>query len=150
VVITTPYFVPDEAILQALEVAVLRGVRVDLIISRRSDHILVCAAGRAYYGLLLEMGVNVYLYTQGILHAKTIAFDRTLAFIGSSNFDIRSFALNFEINLLLYGPDVTARLRQAQEEYLRHSVLLTRQQWDSRPALRKAVQNLAKLLSPML
>jgi cardiolipin synthase len=150
VVITTPYFIPDEAVTQALEVAVLRGVRVDLIISRRSDHSLVCAAGKAYYSQLLELGVNIYLYTQGILHSKTIAFDRTLAFIGSSNFDIRSFTLNFEINMLFYGPEVTARLRLAQEEYLHHSVLLSRQQWDGRPAVRKAVQNLAKLLSPLL
>ena len=104
VTITSPYFVPDEAFLQAMQTAVLRGVKVEVIVPRRVDQKLVGAASRAYYDDLLEIGATLYLYDEGLLHAKTMCIDDSIAFIGSSNFDIRSFALNFEINLLFYGP----------------------------------------------
>ncbi|MGW8257627.1 MAG: cardiolipin synthase, partial [Thermoguttaceae bacterium] len=133
VTITTPYFVPDEAFLQAVQTAVLRGVRVELIVPYRVDHKLVGAAGRSYYDDLLDMGVIVYLYKQGLLHAKTMCVDDSIAFIGSSNFDIRSFALNFEINLLFYGAEVAAKLRSQQQRYIDLSFQLTAEEWKKRP-----------------
>ncbi len=150
VTITTPYFIPDVAVLQALQTAVLRGVVVEVILPRKSDHWLVCAASRAYFEDLFRLGVRVYLYEKGILHAKTVSIDDKIALIGSSNFDIRSFALNFEINLVCYGPDVTERLRTQQRRYRAHSHRLTRRQWLARGKFRAFGQRVAKLLSPLL
>jgi cardiolipin synthase len=150
VIITTPYFVPDEPFMQALQVAVLRGVKVELIVPRRTDRWLVGAASRAYYTELLEAGVKLHLYHQGLLHSKTMSIDHALAFLGTANFDIRSFALNFEVNLLLYDADVTERLRTEQRRYIGDSVQMTREQWAKRPAIQKVFENIAKLLSPLL
>ncbi len=150
VILTTPYFVPDEPFMQALEVAVLRGVEVELIVPKRTDRWLVAAASRAYYTALLEAGVKLHLYQSGLLHSKTMSIDHALAFLGTSNFDIRSFTLNFEVNLLLYDADVTERLRAEQRRYIEDSVQMTRQEWRNRPAAQKVFENIAKLLSPLL
>ncbi len=150
VTITSPYFVPDEAFLQAIQTAVLRGVQVEIVLPNRSDQILVGAASRSYYDSLLDAGVDLYLYQPGLLHSKTMSIDGSLALIGSSNFDIRSFAINFEINLLFYDADVTSRLRAQQQEYIGNSILLTARDWQNRSVLQKTVQNIAKLLSPLL
>jgi len=150
IIITTPYIVPDEATFQALQVAVLRGVTVDIIVPRRSDQILVGAASRAYYEPLLEAGIRVHLYDRGLLHAKTISIDDAIAFIGSSNFDIRSFALNFELNLALYGSDVTRALREKQLRYLGEASQLDLDVWKQRAWSREITQRLAALLSPLL
>ncbi|MBN2580046.1 MAG: cardiolipin synthase [Pirellulales bacterium] len=150
VTITTPYFVPDDPFLQALETAVLRGVEVELVMPRKLDQRLVAAASRSYWDDLLEMGVKLYLYDKGLLHAKTMCVDESIAFIGSSNFDIRSFALNFEINLLFYGREVAAQLRRQQDLYLRDSFQLTADRWAQRPTSKMLFQNIARLLSPLL
>ncbi len=150
VTITTAYFVPDDAFLQAMQTAVLRGVRVELIVPRRSNMVLVGAAGESYYTELLEAGVEVYLHTDGLLHTKAMSIDDAIAFVGSSNFDIRSFALNFEINMLLYGSLVTQALRAKQRAYIENSVRLCAEQWQRRPVARKVFQTIARLLSPLL
>jgi cardiolipin synthase len=150
VILTTPYFVPDEPFMQALQVAVLRGVTVELIVPERSDRWLLTAASRAYYGELLDAGVKLHLYSAGLLHSKTMSIDHAVAFLGTSNFDIRSFALNFEVNLLLYDKDVTERLRTEQQAYITDSIELTAEQWRERPMGQKILQNIAKLLSPLL
>ncbi len=150
VTITSPYFVPDAAFLQAMQTAVLRGVEVELVVPRRCDQILVGAAGRSYFDELLDMGVKLYLYDKGLLHAKTMCVDESIAFIGSSNFDIRSFALNFEINLLFYGPEVAAQLHDQQRRYMADAFLLSAERWAERPAMKKLFQNVARLLSPLL
>jgi cardiolipin synthase A/B len=150
VIITTPYFIPDEAFIQAIEVAVLSDVKVELIVPHRSNQILVDTASHAYYEGLLDIGVKIYLYNEGLLHAKTMSIDNSFAFIGSSNFDIRSFALNFEINLVFYGSEVSEKLRAAQNRYISNSVQLTREVWKQRPKIHKFLQNIAQLLSPLL
>ncbi|MCC6127148.1 MAG: cardiolipin synthase [Pirellulales bacterium] len=150
VTITSPYFVPDGAFLQAMQTAVLRGVEVELVVPRRCDQKLVGAAGRSYFDDVLEMGVKLYLYDKGLLHAKTMCVDDAIAFIGSSNFDIRSFALNFEINLLFYGPEVATQLHAQQRRYMADAFLLTAERWEQRPAIKKLLQNIARLLSPLL
>ena len=96
------------------------------------------------------MGVKLYLYEKGLLHAKTMCVDDAIAFIGSSNFDIRSFALNFEINLLFYGPEVAAQLNAQQRRYMEDSFVLTAERWSQRPAIKKLFQNIARLVSPLL
>ncbi|NLX56588.1 MAG: cardiolipin synthase [Planctomycetaceae bacterium] len=150
VIITTPYFVPDEPLLQAIQAAAWRGVQVDLIVPQRCDQIIVGAAARAYYEDVLEAGANVYLHTQGLLHSKTMTVDESLALIGSSNFDIRSFAINFELNMLLYGADVTCALRDQQLRYLRDSIKLDAREWRQRPSWRVLLDNMARLMSPLL
>ncbi|MFC1693576.1 cardiolipin synthase [Candidatus Latescibacterota bacterium] len=150
VIITTPYFVPDEAFMQAIQIAALRGVEIEVIVPNRYDQILVGAASRSYYDDLLDAGVKLYLYTDGLVHAKTMSIDNAISFIGTSNFDIRSFSLNFEINLALYGSDVTCELRAEQNKYREKSIRLTGEEWKKRPAAEKVFQNIAKLLSPLL
>lgn len=150
VTITTPYLIPDEGLIQALEVACLNGARVDLIVPEKSDQFLAGNAARAYYSRLMDIGVNIYLYQPGLLHAKTMTVDDDLAFFGSSNFDIRSFALNFELNMVLYGKEETSELRKAQEGYLADSLKIDRELWEKRPLRIKTVQGIAKLLSPIL
>ncbi len=150
VVMTTPYFVPDAPLMQAIETAVLRGVTVDLIVPQRFDQIMVGAATRAYFEDVLAAGVHLHLYTDGLLHAKTVSIDDEVSFIGSSNFDIRSFALNFEMNMLFYDVAVAQTLRQYQRQYLQHSLPLTETQWAERPLIRQWFENLTKLLSAVL
>ena len=104
VTITTPYFVPDEVFLEAMETAVLQGVDVELIVPNKSDQLLVGNAARGYYERLLISGITIHLFHEGLLHAKSMTIDDSLAFLGSSNFDIRSFALNFEINIIFMIP----------------------------------------------
>jgi cardiolipin synthase len=150
VVITSPYLVPDESTMLALAMAVDRGVEVDLVVPRRNDHPLVAAAARAHYDLLLESGVNVYLYGPGLLHAKTMTVDDSFALLGSSNLDIRSFYLNFELNVLLFGPQITHELRFAQTRYIADAQLLDRDRWQARPRLGRYMDSAAALLSPLL
>lgn len=150
VVITTPYFVPDEVFLEAIETAALKGVKVDLIVPLKSDQRLVDNAAKAYYERVLESGVNIYLFDAGLLHAKSMTIDDSLAFLGSSNFDIRSFALNFEINVIFYGTEVADKLRKQQEYFRDHAQLLSLEKWRQRPHYQRITQNIIKLLSPVL
>ncbi len=150
VAITTPYFIPDLPLLQALETAVLRGVQVDLIVPARSDLKLVMTAQESYYGQLLRMGVRVHLYRPRFLHAKCMTVDDSVAVIGSSNVDIRSFALNSEISLLIYDPEVVAAITGAQERYIAKSARLTARAWNRRHPIRKTVQSIARLADALL
>lgn len=150
VVITTPYFIPDEAFVQAMEVAILRGVRVRLVLPEKSDQILVGNASRAYYDDLLEIGVEILLYQSGLLHAKTMRVDNGFAFFGSSNFDIRSFQLNEELTIVLYGPEGVEPLRREQELYLHNTQRLNASAWAQRPTTQRFFENLTKLFSPLL
>lgn len=150
VIITTPYFVPDEVFLDAMETAALKGVKVELIVPLKSDQILVGNAARAYYERLLKSGVTIYLFYPGLLHAKSMTIDDSLAFLGSSNFDIRSFALNFEINMIFYGAEVAGKLRRQQEAFRDKSQRLTLSEWQQRPAYQRVMQNVVKLMSPVL
>jgi cardiolipin synthase len=150
VVITTPYFIPDEPLLQALQTAVLRGVDVHLVLSATADQVLVSLAQQSYYEELLEAGVKVHLYRQNFLHAKHLSIDDDLALIGTSNMDIRSFVLNAELVLVIYDSGVTGRLRAEQERYFSHCSLLTLEQWGRNSFGRKLAQHLARLFSPLL
>jgi cardiolipin synthase len=150
VVLTTPYFIPDEPLLQALQTAVLRGVEVHLVVSEKGDHVIVSLAQESYYEELLEAGVRIHLYRKHFLHAKHLSIDDSVALIGTSNLDIRSFALNAEVMLMMYDPGVVARLRAEQERYYANSRLLTLAEWGQRSFGSKVAQNLARLLSPLL
>lgn len=150
VVITTPYFVPDETLLEALVASALRGVEVRLIVSREIDQWLVGFAQRSFYEQLLEAGVQVHLYHKKFLHAKHLSIDDEVVQIGSSNMDIRSFALNAEVSCIVYHKELAQKLRFIQQRYLEGSETLTLEAWRRRPGYVRTVENLARLVDSLL
>jgi cardiolipin synthase len=149
-ILTTPYFVPDESFLQAIKTAALRGVDVHLIVSRKADQFLVSQAQKSYYEELLEAGVHIHLYQPRFLHAKHLSVDDSVVLIGSSNMDIRSFALNAEISLLFYDTNVAGQLREHEQRYLANSEELSLDAWQQRPLQVQLLENCTRLLSPLL
>jgi cardiolipin synthase len=150
ILLTTPYFVPDESALVSLMMAADRGVDVKMIVPMKSDSIFTAAAGRAHFGRLMDAGVGIYLYRPGLIHAKTTTVDDSFAVFGSANLDVRSFNLNFELSLLMYDAEVTQRLRRIQMNYLNDSTPLNAEQWACRGALRSYTDGAISLLSPLL
>ena len=150
VVITTPYFVPDEPFLSALRSAARRGVEVRLIVSLHANQRFTQLAQRSYYDDVLAAGVHVHLYRPRFLHAKHLSVDDSIALLGSTNIDIRSFALNAEVSFIVYDRAVIAKLRALQEGYLAESDLLDLTTWRQRPLAQRVVQNLARLADSLL
>ncbi|MBI3863995.1 MAG: cardiolipin synthase [Planctomycetia bacterium] len=150
VVITTPYFIPDEALLDAMKIAVMRGVELHLIVSRTADQFLVCRAQHSYYDELLQAGVRLHLYREHLLHAKHLSFDDQVAIIGSSNLDLRSFLLNEEIVLIVHDRQVISDLCSVQERYFVESDELHLADWRARPRIRKVIENTARLVDSVL
>jgi cardiolipin synthase len=149
-ILTTPYFVPDETTLLSLMMAADRGVNVKLIMPQTADHFFAAAAGRAHYLTLLRGGVHIYLYRPALLHAKTTTVDDAFALFGSANLDVRSFTLNFELSVLLYGKAITDRLRSIQNQYLSQAIQLNLDQWQHRPMGSELTDRAVSLLSPLL
>ncbi len=149
-VLTTPYFVPSEALLTALVSAAARGVAVTLIVPARVDSRLVHFASRAHQVDLLQAGVRVALFKEGLLHTKSITVDGRFSLFGSLNLDPRSMRLDFEITLAVYDADFTATLRRLQESYLARSELLDLAACCARSALERFVTDVARLLGPVL
>ena len=150
VIITTPYLVPDEVFMQAVQSACTRGVEVIIICPRKTDQAMPTLAARSYYESLLSYGARIHLHTNGLLHAKTMTIDGEFGLFGSSNFDIRSFAINFEVNMVIYDSKTNAELVALQERYLGEATELTADEWDKRRYYVKLFQNIARLVSPML
>jgi cardiolipin synthase len=149
-VLTTPYFVPDEPLLMAMSSAALRGVAVTLIVPARNDSRLVDLASRAFQGDLARAGVRVMLFEGGLLHTKSITVDGRLALFGSLNLDPRSLALNFEITLAVYDPAFAASLRALQQNYIDRARPLDLDAWRDRPATVRFAENAARLAGPLL
>ncbi len=150
VVMTTPYFIPDEALLHALQTAAMRGVEVQLIVSEVEDQFLVGQAQKSYYEELLDANVQIHLYQTRFLHAKLLTIDDELSLVSSGNMDIRSFVLNAEVALLIYDQQSTCELLLQQHCYLEQSRILTSQQWTQRSYLNRLSQNICRLMSPLL
>jgi cardiolipin synthase len=149
-VITTPYFVPDEQLLFALTSAARRGVRVVLVLPRRNDSRIVAGASRSYYDELLEAGVEVHEFRPGLLHAKTMIADGEVGLVGSANLDRRSFELNFENNILFRDSALAAQLRQCQDGWLAVSERVTPETIAGYSLPRRLWQNFLAMLSPLL
>ncbi len=150
VTLTTPYFIPDESLLQALKTAAMRGVEVRIILSHASDSWLVGLAQRSYYGEFLSAGVAIYLYREGLLHAKHISIDDEIVLIGSLNLDMRSFYLNAEASLVCYDREIAVDLRMEQQRNLAVSDTLSLEAWRRRSFLATLAQNIARLFGPLL
>ncbi|MCK5798604.1 MAG: cardiolipin synthase, partial [Deltaproteobacteria bacterium] len=148
--LTTPYFIPDQAMLVALETAALRGCDVRLLLPYRSDAPLVLNAGRSYYNDLLENGVRIFEYQHGILHAKTMLVDHTWATVGSSNMDMRSFRLNFEVNAVVYGKYLAGQLAKVFRNDLRQAREVTLEDVENKKLSQRMTESLARIMSPLL
>ena len=149
-ILTTPYFVPDELLLTALISAARRGVEVTLIVPSRVDSVLVRFASQAFKGDLSDAGIRVMEFEGGLLHTKSITIDRHISLFGSLNLDPRSLHLNFEITLAIYDAVFTENLRAIQQGYVQHAHPLHRKSWESRSKLIRFTENAARLLGPLL
>jgi cardiolipin synthase A/B len=149
-VVTTPYFVPDEQLLFALTSAARRGVRTIMVFPKRNDSLVVAGASRSYYKDLIDAGIEVHEFRPGLLHAKTMIVDGRIGLIGSANLDRRSFELNFENNILFEDKAFAAAVRERQAEYLAQSDRVTRADIDRYGIARRLAQNLLATLSPIL
>jgi len=149
-VITNPYFIPDDALMTALTSAAQRGVDVTLVNSEASDQFLVSNAERSYYEDLLKAGVKLYRYKAPILlHSKHITIDDDIAVIGSSNMDIRSFLLNLEVTLICYAPSVVADLRQVEAVDLSRCNVVNLEEWETRSIKVKFYENISRLTAAL-
>jgi cardiolipin synthase len=149
-VITTPYFSPDDATSSALHIAAKRGVETHLVLPARNDSRLVQAASKSRYASLLHAGVHIHEYEGGLLHAKTITIDDEVALIGSANMDRRSLDLNFEVSMLVYDNQFAQELLQLQESYISQSKAVPpdiTKQWSLQ---RRLWQNAVSLIAPIL
>lgn len=150
VVLVTPYFVPDEDVIGALRSAATRGVIVDLVVSAVVDQQIVHLAQCSYFEELLVAGIRIHRYRGFLLHAKNASIDGELGVVGSSNVDLRSFQLNEEASLLLYDADAIKRLQAIQDDYIAASDPLQLAAWRTRPRRQKLLENIARIMSPLL
>jgi cardiolipin synthase len=149
-VMSTPYFVPDESLLMALKSAAGRGVDVKIILPEKVDSLLVSFASRSYFDDLLSSGVRILRFQGGLLHTKSITIDGQIALFGTVNLDMRSFWLDFEVTLIVYDPNFSALLRTLQEQYIGKSDSINLNVWRKRPFRGRFVENVAQLFSPLL
>jgi cardiolipin synthase len=149
-VITTPYYVPDESMQNALCAAAYRGVDTSIVFPARNDSWIVGAASRSYYADLLAAGVKVYEYVGGLLHTKSLTLDGEMTLIGSANMDRRSFDLNYENNILFCDPGLSADVRQRQQQYLARSRPLDPNAVAAWPMTRRLWNNTIAMLGPLL
>lgn len=150
VYIQTPYFLPTESILVALQSAALAGVDVRLMIPERADNKITHWGTRSYLTDVLRAGVKVYLYKKGFLHSKLLVSDDILSTVGSTNIDFRSFEHNFEINAFMYDMETALNLKEIFLQDQRNSTQLVLKKWLARPSYQKAIESVVRLLTPLL
>ena len=148
--IQSPYFIPDDAMLTALILAVYSGIEVNVMIPCKPDHPFVYWATYSYIGELVMAGANCYTYNNGFLHAKGIVVDDKVFCYGTANMDIRSFALNFEVNAIVYSEVKAREMRLFFEKDLEHCSQITKDVYASRPLLIRVKEQVSRLLSPLL
>src|SRR5213595_4209063 len=148
--ITTPYYVPDEAMQIALCASAYRGVETTIIFPARNDSFIVHAASRSYYGDLLAAGVRIFEFESGLLHTKSLTLDGEITLIGSANMDRRSFDLNYENNILFCDSALTAEMRRRQDAYLACSHPVTAETVAQWPITRRLWNNTIAMLGPIL
>jgi len=149
-VLTTPYFVPDESLLVALQVASMRGVDVKIIVPAKNDSLMVEYASRAFFEDLLNAGVEIHQFYGGLLHSKSIVIDEALALVGTVNLDLRSFWLNFEMTMLVDNEHFAGELLRTQMHYTLASEQLTLYEWSKRPLYKRLLEGIMYLFSPIL
>jgi cardiolipin synthase len=148
--LTSPYFIPDEPIIRALETAALKGVDVRILVPAKSDIILAGVAARSYYTPLLQSGVKIFEYLPSMLHAKTMVVDSKWSIVGSANIDIRSFRLNFELNTLINDESIAGEIEKRFLNDLNKSRKINETSFFNRPKRIQVAEKVARLLSPLL
>ena len=147
--ITSPYFVPDDSLLYDITTAAQRGIDVELFVGEQGDQFMVHHAQSSYYKALLKAGVKIYLYPAPfVLHSKHFSVDDDVAVIGSSNMDIRSFNLDFEVSVMCLSRSLTTATRQVEDHY-RSSRELTLVEWARRPLRKRYIDNVMRLMSAL-
>ena len=150
VIVTTPYYVPDDSLQNALCTAAYRGVDVTIVFPARNDSWIVGAASRSYYADLLAAGVEIYEYEGGLLHTKSLTLDGEVTLIGSANMDRRSFELNYENNILFQDHALTGEVRKRQQHYIERSRRVTQDEVAAWPMSRRLWNNAIATLGPVL
>ncbi|MCA1056734.1 cardiolipin synthase [Rossellomorea aquimaris] len=148
--VASPYFIPDEDIFSALKIAALSGIDVRLLVPHKPDKRIVFHASRSYFPELLEAGVRIYEYQKGFMHSKIVIVDNELASIGTSNMDMRSFHLNFEVNAFLYKTSSTHSLVAEYKNDLEDSVELSHDEFQKRHLGYRILESTSRLMSPLL
>lgn len=148
--IQTPYFLPTDALIHALEAASLSQIDVRIMIPRWSDSWLLRMASFSYVTQCLKAGIKIYLYEPEMLHVKAMIIDETMVTAGSTNFDFRSFENNFESNLFIYDREVNRKMRDIFFADIKHCKKLTYSQWHARPRLQRTFESVIRLMSPIL
>lgn len=150
VVISTPYFVPNQTVLDAICAAAIRAIDVTMIFPKRNDSWIVAAASHGYYRKLLEHGVKIFEFRNGLLHAKTFTIDRRLSLVGSTNLDLRSFDLNYENDILLRDDEMTQQIYDRQQEYITQSDPVTLEEVNAWSYHRRIWNNVVATVGPIL
>lgn len=150
IIIATPYFVPDPPLLTALRLAILRGVRIELLVPDRTDQWFVQLASHNYMSQMAEIGVRCYAYQKGFMHQKALVIDESLAMVGSANMDNRSFRLNFELMAIFKAQKPVQELVAALRDDISDSKLLTREHWRNASLFTRMQWGFARLFSPIL
>ncbi len=150
ILITTPYFIPGDSIIDALRIAALSGLKVKLLVPGICDSKIVNAASKSNYKTLLEAGVEIYLYQKGFVHAKTLITDSKLIVVGTANMDYRSFELNFEVNAIVYDDEVANELRNVFFSDLQDAEKIDKEEWLHRKWYTQFPERIARLSSPVL
>ena len=148
--IVTPYFVPTEALVLALQNAAVRGVDVQLIIPEKSDSKLVTYASHRYFDDLLQAGVRIFFFQNGVLHTKSLLVDHEISLFGTVNMDMRSMHINYELMLLVLDKEFCAKIDKMHDDYRMHSRPISLIRWYHRPLLVRMKEGASYLLSPLL
>lgn len=148
--IQTPYFIPDDSVLDAIQIAAMSGVDVRVMIPCKPDHMFVYWATYSYINDLLEAGAKCYTYEPGFLHAKGICVDGEVCCFGTANMDIRSFKLNFEVNTVIYDKEVTREMERLFEKDMEVSTLITSLTYGKRSRIIRIKEQISRLLSPIM
>ncbi|MCA3554812.1 cardiolipin synthase [Aestuariivirga sp.] len=150
VVLTTPYFVPEDSLITALRGAAARGVKVIVVLPRRIDSLLVRHASRSFFDEVISAGGEIHEFRGGLLHTKSITVDGGQAMFGTANFDMRSLWLNYEVSLLVYDRDAVAAIRRLQQGYLDDSSAVMLAPWNERPVGARLIESTVRLMTPLL
>lgn len=149
VLITSPYFIPGESLMDALIIAAKSGVKIKLLVPWKSDSMIVNLAARSYYKELLRQGVRIFEYKKGFVHSKVMLIDDSLAIVGSANMDYRSFDLNFEVNAMLYSKTTVQQLQAAFDNDIQQSGEINSLDWINRPKYIHLYEKIVGLLAPI-
>lgn len=148
--IQTPYFIPDNSFLNAIEIAALSGIDVRIMIPNKPDHMFVYWATYSYVGKLLRAGAKIFIYEKGFIHAKMIVIDDEISTVGTANIDVRSFSLNFEVNAFIYNRPISHEIAEIFEKDILDCTELTIEKYENRSNIIKFKESISRLLSPIL